>query len=69
MPWTIFCEVKDPHTYDRASIPVAEYATQNEARWWAVELMKRNAININQGEPEEYLLPTSSIMAIRIKET
>ena len=68
MPWQVICHIRDPLDHNCGTEVTGTYDTQALARWWAVNLLQRGSININQGQPDEYLLPSSSIMKVELKE-
>ena len=47
---------------------VATYATQNLARWWAVAFAERGSVSLEQGTPNEQLIPMSHVWRFEIKE-
>ncbi len=68
MAWHIHCYVRDPLTHSCEQKVIGPYDTQDLARWWAVNLAQRGSVTWNINQPDEQLIPISSIVRMDIKE-
>ena len=74
MTWSLHCHLIMPESKAYGTVlneyveVVGPYLSQNQARFWAVAFMERGSLSVNQGLPNEELLPASSVTKIEILE-
>lgn len=68
MPFELRCQVIDPLRHENINQVVDTYATQNDARWWAVAFCQRGSVPANQGLPNEDLIPIHNVWSLEIRE-